>query len=60
MKSQEIFMVHLYKQSEDMYDSTSNVLQKYKDEIVDKYRGVPAAGRTFTDSDEENYWCIVS
>jgi hypothetical protein len=43
----------LYKQSEDAYDATSNVLQKYKDEIVDKYRGVPAAGRTFTDSDEK-------
>jgi hypothetical protein len=44
---------NLYKQSEDMYDSTSNVLQKYKDEIVDKYRGLPTTGRTFTDSDEE-------
>jgi len=43
----------LYKQSEDIYDSTSNVLQTYKDEIVNKYRGVPSAGRTFTDKDEE-------
>jgi hypothetical protein len=43
----------LYKQSEDMYDSTSNILQKYKDEIVDKYRGLPTTGRTFTNSDEE-------